>query len=1808
MTEADALADTNSLYVNSASDIEITNEAQSASKFAGVGFYVYQRYYFRIESNEPVKSFYIDWDDGEDASLTKANYTLLHYENPVFSAITTHVFTQNKQHYPKIRAKSREGFWSKLYTPNGADITGWEVMAQGESLSAGQNEFSTASYDASGANARIPIFTPAEKAPSAILRADKTRVPAGINQLPLAGSDNDFDGEQITVYCSNANRTNVYIDITYHNLSSDAILTESKKHGQGVSNVSKILKVKLNDLREASDSYNGSTENDKLYPGERMYLRSGSDSEYLTVAEVSLGNPILEADNDKYVVHLDASASYARSSNVSITKYWFDTGNYSNFFLDGDIQSSDSAFTHISDTMADGTNNIMYTQKSTRQETYNFDPYRHFIDDNYRYLPQGRLARLQVGTDKSTSLDSDGDTISRSYLEHWQQAYYSKDASPAATSGKNRPVDQQSSSLIAYKNVASPVGIWKDLADRNNSTKKTDYVLRGHDNGTSDPTTYADKQSSIFRYEILGSDVTSTSTTNYLIMARDEPWDSLHFELDWDLATPYVRPLPGDTGSTGKEAAQFKCDVYYSAGLLGSGAHSGEGTKVWKPLKFVDKTKWEEVNEGVSSDANKKHTSFYKSGAWEWDIPSDWEAVDPSNIGDAYYPGGYDGREYEESRLYMFNLYAGLTAVTISSISSGSGTNDRINTGSAHSLAVNDLIYITGTQDMPKHSTSTSFDRESVYYVKTVVDTDTIEISENRGSATLANMSLPGAGTTSLYKIDGDLMDNALSSKYLTLGNPVSHYVWIDPNSTGTDPAVGYGTSLEADVALTGGQREVAVYKRTNLDTLPKFVVQNDYFTIDDVRTTAFGTATDYYIWFNVDSAGSDPSPGGGRTGVECSITSCNPGGGGEIYVTTAHIVNQVKTAINSISGLTASEIFFSPYNVTQTIDGVSKTIPTGFHTDMDGSNLTAEFLTQAAHNMATGVSTAVTSTAPPYYSPAAGGLLTVSGGSDVNLGATSFSLGTGVVAGATHCEGVWINKGSGTSDYPGQGDTITSGDTAQSTDWNVISALYVTGRNLDGAIGADDTTFFVNDAAQYLSSGQTIYVDDEFMRITGKADHGSTVSVQADTTVSGYGNSTLNEGGTLTDDDETITLTDASGFPSSGLIKIGSEQITYSGKSSNDLTGCGRGANSTSATTHSDGSTVKGGFDTSATTIKLASTSSLNATGTIMIYQELITYTGKTSDSITGCTRGVSPGTAAQRWFHGQTVYSGHGAAETTIQMASASGFPTSGTVKIQSSSPGTVERVSYTGISGSNLTGCTRGADSTTAGFHKHGDNVTIDTLTVTRGYGGTAKASHSDNAKASILSNVNPIIKYALFRMGDELIKVNNVSSSSNQAMTWVSRGFGGTEATEHDSGTLMKPVYFLDGSSAPLTNSNSSGGLSNALAFSYDVEGPVVNDLGSTNTEYGGAGGEYGAEYYTVRKGVAPYMTKDAVLSGIRTAVAADADFETSAVTSYSSTLAEDVDASETEIDVAAGDIFGVSDVVISGNEQMKITSINGNTLTVSRAYNSTSAAAKSSGEKISTNYINFKSKTKGATTDIGYSNNLTSDFTFDTKTQGSDITQSSFIWDGVYNDYFGHTGSAAGSKKWTSDYKKYGLFVRLYSDCDSGGHDNFDEMRIRHIWPFTNSHSQYIEVYDPMHVSLNAYPIAQSVSLKRVSKQMVTESREGITSVTKIGQSNGSVQLGSVDLGDETVREKFFKFHRDFTPVYYDVEHNNGGTTRLYGVIVNMAEDLPTAAMIPKFTVSLLVTHVLNFNTTTGAMISKGFAALGGQDSHVADYN
>ena len=57
----------------------------------------------------------------------------------------------------------------------------------------------------------------------------------------------------------------------------------------------------------------------------------------------------------------------------------------------------------------------------------------------------------------------------------------------------------------------------------------------------------------------------------------------------------------------------------------------------------------------------------------------------------------------------------------------------------------------------------------------------------------------------------------------------------------------------------------------------------------------------------------------------------------------------------------------------------------------------------------------------------------------------------------------------------------------------------------------------------------------------------------------------------------------------------------------------------------------------------------------------------------------------------------------DTTIKVNTSKPFTTSGTVQIGD------EKIAYTGVSGTALTGATRGADSTTATAHTSGSNIT-------------------------------------------------------------------------------------------------------------------------------------------------------------------------------------------------------------------------------------------------------------------------------------------------------------------------------------------------------------------------------------------------------------------------------------------------------------------------------------------------------------------
>ena len=120
------------------------------------------------------------------------------------------------------------------------------------------------------------------------------------------------------------------------------------------------------------------------------------------------------------------------------------------------------------------------------------------------------------------------------------------------------------------------------------------------------------------------------------------------------------------------------------------------------------------------------------------------------------------------------------------------------------------------------------------------------------------------------------------------------------------------------------------------------------------------------------------------------------------------------------------------------------------------------------------------------------------------------------------------------------------------------------TARALHPWVALDGTNYLgTGTNLKYFINEGTQYYDITPIRLTTSAGD----------VVFGTGADTLD--GAVLAADESIVLTSSSGFPASGRIKIGSEEITYAAISSNTLTGCTRGQNGTTAAGHADDAAV---------------------------------------------------------------------------------------------------------------------------------------------------------------------------------------------------------------------------------------------------------------------------------------------------------------------------------------------------------------------------------------------------------------------------------------------------------------------------------------------------------------------------------------------------------------------------------------------------------------------------------------------------------
>jgi hypothetical protein len=191
-----------------------------------------------------------------------------------------------------------------------------------------------------------------------------------------------------------------------------------------------------------------------------------------------------------------------------------------------------------------------------------------------------------------------------------------------------------------------------------------------------------------------------------------------------------------------------------------------------------------------------------------------------------------------------------------------------------------------------------------------------------------------------------------------------------------------------------------------------------------------------------------------------------------------------------------------------------------------------------------------------------------------------------------------------------------------------------------------------------------------------------------------------------------TITVDSTVGFENVGTITIGTENITYTGKTSTQFTGCTRAADSTVAAAHSDNATVNRStkwYNITRTSGGYSTDAGEGWTSTV-IGGVLVMTNNVDNPQFWQLTDGIPLSSQKMQdltnWPSATILNGAINDSVTTITVDSTEDFPSAGKITIGS------EEITYTGITSTTFTGCVRGANSTAAASHSDNASVTITT----------------------------------------------------------------------------------------------------------------------------------------------------------------------------------------------------------------------------------------------------------------------------------------------------------------------------------------------------------------------------------------------------------------------------------------------------------------------------------------------------------------
>ena len=333
-------------------------------------YHIYERFYYRIEANEPVLEFHIDWGDGENYSNEKGNRQVVKFDEPKTYCVVDHVYTSSKVYFPLIRVKSVDGFLSKWYTNYTNSLTAdmKALLNLPPSVSTynttGQQSFGRVSLNKNG-NGLVPRFIPDGLPPVCVVKTDKKRIFGGIaNHILTQNFESGTQYPLLYAYSENANLTGPDVKLTVKtddnhvreyvikgtNLVSKTFWTDklSNRPSSGNYLQRNNANAEMSKMAVPFGNFNGNPTNeviellraeilnvDMLTDNERIHIKafnSGSslESKHMspdvnrTVCILSNGNPIVDVTDPMFSANVDLSESFSKDPNRSIVNYSID--------------------------------------------------------------------------------------------------------------------------------------------------------------------------------------------------------------------------------------------------------------------------------------------------------------------------------------------------------------------------------------------------------------------------------------------------------------------------------------------------------------------------------------------------------------------------------------------------------------------------------------------------------------------------------------------------------------------------------------------------------------------------------------------------------------------------------------------------------------------------------------------------------------------------------------------------------------------------------------------------------------------------------------------------------------------------------------------------------------------------------------------------------------------------------------------------------------------------------------------------------------------------------------------------------------------------------------------------------------------------------------------------------------------------------------------------------------------------------------------------------------------------------------------